>query len=68
MPKQFQEKLLNFLDSGRIKIDQQQKQYDFDIKGAKVFATPNNRYIRAFMLHTKLIHPQAVCQMDRRVQ
>jgi hypothetical protein len=36
MPKQFQEKLLNFMESGHIKIDQMQKQYDFAIKGAKV--------------------------------
>jgi hypothetical protein len=38
MPRQFQEKLLNFMESGRIKVDQMRKQYDFTIKGAKVFA------------------------------
>jgi hypothetical protein len=38
MPKQFQDKLLNFMESGHIKVDQMRKQYDFKIKGAKVFA------------------------------
>jgi hypothetical protein len=41
MSRQFQNQLLNFLESGRIKVDQQKKQYDFVIKGAKVFATCN---------------------------
>ena len=41
MPKQFQDKLLNFLESGHIKVDQIRKQYDFKIKGAKVFAACN---------------------------
>jgi Holliday junction DNA helicase RuvB len=39
MPRQFQEKLLNFLESGHIKLDQMR--YDFKIKGAKVFAACN---------------------------
>ena len=39
--KQFQEKLLNFLESGRIKVDQMKRQYDFEIKSCKVFATAN---------------------------
>ena len=41
MPRQFQEKLLNFMESGHIKVDQMRKQYDFTIKGAKVFAACN---------------------------
>jgi MoxR-like ATPase len=41
MPKQFQEKLLNFMESGHIKVDQMRKKYDFQIKGAKVFGTCN---------------------------
>jgi len=41
MPKQFQEKLLNVMESGHIKVDQVRKQYDFRIKGAKVFAACN---------------------------
>ncbi|MGB6594869.1 MAG: ATP-binding protein, partial [Candidatus Nitrosopolaris sp.] len=41
MARQFQEKLLNFMESGHIKIDQMRKQYDFKIKGAKVFAAAN---------------------------
>jgi undecaprenyl pyrophosphate synthase len=38
MPKQFQERLLK---SGHIDVEQQKKQYHFEIKGAKVFATRN---------------------------
>jgi MoxR-like ATPase len=41
MPKQFQEKLLNFMESGQIKVDQIRKHYDFKIQGAKVFAACN---------------------------
>jgi MoxR-like ATPase len=41
MPKQFQDKLLNFMESGRVKVDQMRKRYDFTIKGAKVFAACN---------------------------
>jgi len=41
MPRQFQEKLLNFMESGHIKVDQIRRQYDFKIKGAKVFAACN---------------------------
>ena len=41
MPRQFQEKLLNFMEGGHIKVDQVRRQYDFRIKGAKVFAACN---------------------------
>ncbi len=41
MPRQFQEKLLNFMESGHIKVDQMRKRYDLKIKGAKVFAACN---------------------------
>ena len=41
MPKLFQDKLLNFMESGHIKVDQMRKKYDFKIKGAKVFAACN---------------------------
>ncbi|MGA9151797.1 MAG: AAA family ATPase [Candidatus Nitrosopolaris sp.] len=41
MPKQFQDKLLNFMESGHIKVDQMRKHYDFKIKGVKVFAACN---------------------------
>src|SRR5215813_10126650 len=41
MSRQFQNQLLNFLECGQIKVDQQRKSYDFEIKGAKVFATCN---------------------------
>src|SRR5215472_11642568 len=39
--RQFQNQLLNFLESGRVKVDQQRKSYDFEMKSAKVFATCN---------------------------
>jgi hypothetical protein len=42
MPRTFQNQLLNFMDSGHVKVDQQRKQYDFEIKGAKVFASAND--------------------------
>ena len=41
MSRQFQNQLLNFMESGRVKVDQQRKRYDFEIKGAKVFASCN---------------------------
>jgi hypothetical protein len=42
-PKQFQDKLLNFIItiSGHIKVVQMRRQYDFKIKGAKVFGACN---------------------------
>jgi replication-associated recombination protein RarA len=41
MSRTFQNQLLTFMESGRVKVDQQRRQYDFEIKGAKVFATCN---------------------------
>jgi hypothetical protein len=41
MSRQFQNQLLNFLDSGHIKVDQMRKHYDFKIQGAKVFGACN---------------------------
>lgn len=41
MSKNFQNQLLNFLESGRVDVEQQRKQYHFEIKGVKVFATCN---------------------------
>ena len=35
MPRQFQEKLLNFMESVHIKVDQMRRQFDFRIKGVK---------------------------------
>ena len=40
--RQFQNQLLNFMESGRVDVEQQSKQYHFEIKGAKVFATAND--------------------------
>jgi DNA polymerase III delta prime subunit len=41
MGKSWQTQLLNFMESGRVDVEQQRKQYHFEIKGAKVFATCN---------------------------
>jgi MoxR-like ATPase len=41
MSRQFQEKLLNFMESGHVKVDQMRKNYDFKIQGAKIFAACN---------------------------
>src|SRR5215813_485626 len=41
LPRNFAEKLLNFLESGRVKVDQKNYEMDFELKGCKVFATAN---------------------------
>ena len=42
MSRTFQNQLLNLMESGRVKVDQQRRQYDFIIHGAKIFATCND--------------------------
>jgi ATP-dependent Lon protease len=42
MSRQFSEKLLNFLESGKVKLDQKNCQMDFELKGCKIFGTANN--------------------------
>lgn len=42
MSRSWQERLLGFLESGRVDVERQKKQYHFEIKGAKVFATAND--------------------------
>ncbi len=58
MPRQFQDKLLNFMESGHIKVDQMRKHYDFKIKGAKVFAACNEitRLSRALQSRFRRLH------------
>jgi MoxR-like ATPase len=41
LQKNFQNRLLNFMESGRVDVEQQKKQYHFAINGAKIFATAN---------------------------
>ena len=41
MARQFQEKLLKFMETGHIKVDHMRKQYEFKIKEAKIFAACN---------------------------
>jgi replication-associated recombination protein RarA len=42
MSRPFQHQLLNFLESGRVKVDEVKRSYDFEIKNSKVFATAND--------------------------
>ncbi|MGA8082703.1 MAG: AAA family ATPase, partial [Candidatus Nitrosopolaris sp.] len=58
MPRQFQEKLLNFMESGHIKVDQMRRQYDFKIKGAKVFAASNeiSRLLKPLQSRFRCLH------------
>jgi len=42
LPRVFAEKMLNFLESGHVKIDQKNCQMDFELKGCKVFGTAND--------------------------
>ena len=61
MPRTFQNQLLNFMESGRITVDQQRKQYDFQIKEAKIFGTCNeiNRLSKPLQSRfTKLFLPR----------
>jgi Holliday junction resolvasome RuvABC ATP-dependent DNA helicase subunit len=50
--------LLNFLDSGHIKVDQQRKSYDFEIKCVKVFASCNeiNRLSKPLQSRFRSLH------------
>jgi replication-associated recombination protein RarA len=41
MSRPFQNQLLNFLESGHVKVTQMHRNYDFEIKSCKVFATAN---------------------------
>jgi hypothetical protein len=58
MPRPFQNQLLNFMESGRVKVDQQKKEYHFQIKGAKVFATCNeiNRLSKPLQSRFRCLH------------
>ena len=58
LARQFQEKLLNFIESGHIKVDQMRKQYDFTIKGAKVFGACNevSRLSRPLQSRFRCLH------------
>src|SRR5215469_2331715 len=42
MSRPFQNQLLNFLESGRVKVAQMHRNYDFEIRGVKVVATAND--------------------------
>jgi len=42
MSRVFQNRLLNFMESGHVKVHQQKRRYDFVINGAKVFASAND--------------------------
>jgi replication-associated recombination protein RarA len=40
--KSWQNKLVSLLEGGRVKVNQMKREYDFTIKGAKVFASAND--------------------------
>jgi replication-associated recombination protein RarA len=42
MRKNYKEMLLNFAETGRVKVAQQNRQFDFTIPNAKIFATAND--------------------------
>jgi len=42
MSRPFQNQLLNFLESGRVKVTQMHRNYDSEIRGVKVIATAND--------------------------
>jgi hypothetical protein len=58
MSRPFQNQLLNFLENGRVKVDQQRKSYDFVINGAKVFGTTNdiNRLSKPLQSRFRRLH------------
>jgi MoxR-like ATPase len=58
MGKSWQNQLLNFMESGRVDVEQQRKQYHFEIKGAKVFATCNeiNRLSKPLQSRFRRLH------------
>jgi Holliday junction resolvasome RuvABC ATP-dependent DNA helicase subunit len=58
LSRNFQDQLLNFMESGRIKVDQMKRRYDFEIKGAKVFATCNeiNRLSKPLQSRFRRLH------------
>lgn len=58
MSTNFQNQLLNFLESGHVKVDQIKRSYDFEIKGAKVFASCNdiNRISKPLQWRFRRLH------------
>jgi DNA polymerase III delta prime subunit len=58
MPKIFAEKLLGFLESGHVKVDQKNLQMDFELKACKVIATANeiNRLSKPLQSRFRKLH------------
>ncbi|MGB6670962.1 MAG: AAA family ATPase [Candidatus Nitrosopolaris sp.] len=56
-PKPFQNKLLNLMENGHVKVDQKNCQYDFELEGLKVFATANeiNRLAKPLQSRFRLL-------------
>ena len=66
LPRIFAEKLLNFLESGRVKVDQENCRMNFELKGCKVFATANDLLLREFRKRNSLdIYHLSCTQQDR---
>jgi len=55
LPRNFAEKLLSFLESGRVKVDQKNCQMDFELKGCKVVATANEINRISKPLHSRFM-------------
>jgi hypothetical protein len=43
MPKNFQEKILNLCESGRVDVEQKNVQYHFKLENLKIFAAANDK-------------------------
>ena len=58
MSRPFQNQLLNFLESGRVKVIQMHRNYDFEIRGVKVVATANevNRLSKPLASRFRKLH------------
>lgn len=58
MFKNYQEQLLTLLESGRVVLEQQKKQYNFKVKGVKIFAGCNSiqKFSPAFLSRWIVLH------------
>jgi Holliday junction resolvasome RuvABC ATP-dependent DNA helicase subunit len=55
MPKNFQEKILNLCESGRVDVDQKKTQYHFKLENLKIFAAANDKTRLSKPLHSRFL-------------
>jgi Holliday junction DNA helicase RuvB len=55
MPKNFQEKILNLCESGRVDVDQAKTQYHFKLENLKIFAAANDKTRLSKPLHSRFL-------------